>query len=183
VQSAALASWLLDPNIDGRIRVQRSFAFRYEGLSQQIKFARSGGMGQALAQTNQRLETVVARAIAIGYQEVVNRHGDRIGLGQIMPSATEIIGQTLNEEPVYRMLSAVAHAHPWALQQTSFRRPVEGDIVVPDPVLGERAMPTLVKHLEPASVDFLCRTSLLALAWPIRARFADCFWDSSAPCT
>lgn len=43
-ESSALASWLLDTSISARERVQRSFALRFEGLSQQVKFARASGL-------------------------------------------------------------------------------------------------------------------------------------------
>ena len=41
IEPCALATWLLDPSIDVRTRVKRSFALRFEGLDQQIKMMRT----------------------------------------------------------------------------------------------------------------------------------------------
>ena len=44
-----------------------------------------------------------------------------------MPSVTDLIGTILGEEEHYRLLSAVAHGHHWALQQLSFSRAPDFD--------------------------------------------------------
>ena len=38
-----------------------------------------------------------------------------------MPSATEMIKSMLDEEAMYRLLSAVAHGHSWAIIQLGFK--------------------------------------------------------------
>jgi hypothetical protein len=53
---------------------------------------------------------------------VLDKKGKRIGLVQKMPTATEMIGMILNEERAYRLLSAVAHGHNWALLPLGFKR-------------------------------------------------------------
>jgi hypothetical protein len=40
LESSALSAWLLDPGIDAKTRIGRTFALRYEGLEQQLKFGR-----------------------------------------------------------------------------------------------------------------------------------------------
>jgi hypothetical protein len=37
-----------------------------------------------------------------------------------MPSVTELIRDVLDNEPLYRLLSAVAHGHHWAIQKLCF---------------------------------------------------------------
>ena len=39
MESSALGCWLMDPAIDRRVRMQRSYAFRHEGLIQQRRYA------------------------------------------------------------------------------------------------------------------------------------------------
>ena len=90
-EACALAVWLLDPNIDARIRVQRSFAFRYEGLTQQVKFANSSGDQDSATRVGMRIDKVEQDALSLGFKEVKNRRGKRIGIAQEMPSITTII--------------------------------------------------------------------------------------------
>ena len=121
IEAAALAAWLLDPSLDIRTRVQRSFAFRYEGLSQQVKFARAARSNADLARAAQRIDQVEGVALGLGFSKVENQRKERIGIAQQMPSITDLVNETLGEEETYRLLSAVAHAHSWALQQTKFQ--------------------------------------------------------------
>ena len=118
LEAAALGCWLLDPTIDATTRVSRSLALRYEGLLQQKKWARSAGEDPAKAQD--RLNTVAEVADLLGYPPVNDSRGKRRGAGTTMPSVTDIIRDMLNEEPLYRLLSAVAHGHHWAIQKLSF---------------------------------------------------------------
>ncbi len=115
IEASALAAWLLEPSLDARTRVQRSFAFRYEGLSQQVKFARVAGTNADVARVTHRIDQVEDVALGLGFSRVENQRGERIGIAQQMPSITELVNQNLGEEETYRLLSAVAHAHPWAL--------------------------------------------------------------------
>ena len=126
LETCSLAAWLLDPAIDARTRVARIFALRYEGLDQQLKFGNASSQSAAdLTSLSVRIDTVENDAIAMGYLPVTDRHGNRIGIGQRMPGATEIIKSMLDEEVKYRLLSAVAHGHFWAINQLGFQ-PVGG---------------------------------------------------------
>jgi len=123
LESCALASWLLDPGIDATARVGRVFALRFEGLEQQLKFGRVAGVSDSeLEATKKRIDDAEQVALNEGYPVVVNSRGKRIGIGQQMPSATEVIHLMLGEEPKYRLLSAVAHGHSWAILQLGFKR-------------------------------------------------------------
>ena len=118
LESSALASWFLDADIDAKERVQRSFAFRFEGLSQQVKFARTSGLDAKKIMN--RIDDVEKLALSLGFPQVKDRRGRRIGIGQQFPKMTDLIGSVLDEESSYRLLSAFTHAHSWAIQQLSF---------------------------------------------------------------
>lgn len=120
IESCALASWLLDPGIDVKTRVRRSFALRFEGLDQQVKVARAMNHPGNIAASTQRINEVEQTAISVGFEKIVNNQGRRIGIGQAMPSITSIVAETLGEEVAYRLLSAVTHGHHWAIQRLSF---------------------------------------------------------------
>jgi hypothetical protein len=155
MECGALASWLLDPNLDMRTRVQRSFAFRYKGLSEQVKFARASGSSADAKKASMRIDEVEQDAQELGFPRVTNKKGRRIGIAQQMPPITRIVKIALDEEDTYRLLSAMVHAHHWAVQQLSFRQ-VDGGIT------------SLVeKHLEPVSVAFLCVKVAYAFANPL----------------
>jgi hypothetical protein len=118
LEATALGCWLLDPAIDAQARAARSIAFRYEGLLQQKKWARAAGQDPRKAES--RLLTVADLAIALGYSAIHDSHGKHCGAGTRMPSVTDLIRDVLDKEPLYRLLSAVAHGHHWASQQLGF---------------------------------------------------------------
>lgn len=120
LETSALSSWLLNTKIDANERVKRSLALRYEGLSQQAMFIQS--IGQSTDNVNRRIEEMELIAEGLGFSKLRNKKGERIGIGQIMPSVTKIIRETLNEEPFYRLYSAMAHSHFWAYSQLSYRK-------------------------------------------------------------
>lgn len=122
LESCALSAWLLEPAIDAHTRVGRVFALRYEGMEQQLTFARTTGRSAAeIASLEARIAEVDRDALALGFAPVLNRKNVRIGIGQRLPGATEIITSMLDEEAIYRMLSAVAHGHQWAISQLSYQ--------------------------------------------------------------
>lgn len=154
LESSAISAWLFDPRITIKERIQRSLAFRFEGLRQQSKFSNS--IGEV---SNKKIDTRIANveqeAQNLGYDPVRNKLGKRIGIGQQMPSTTDLIGSVLNEESSYRLLSALAHAHPWALQQVSFK--------VSQNEKGSFAE----KDLDVISVAFLCKLGALSFVRPV----------------
>ena len=132
LEPCALASWLLDPRIDAHTRVGRVFAHRYEGLEQQLKLIRADGQRKNYLQEIQgikdRIDTVEQDALKIGYAPIVDKRGKRSGIGERMPSATEVIKLMLDEESMYRLFSAVTHGHDWALIGLGFSPVPEGDL-------------------------------------------------------
>lgn len=92
---------------------------------QQLRWARATGEDPARAE--RRLADIAALATSLGYKPILDKSGRHTGAGQRLPSVTDLIGTTLNEEEHYRLLSAVVHGHPWALQQLSFNRAPQFD--------------------------------------------------------
>lgn len=119
LETSALASWMLDSTIGMRERVARGFAHRYEGLEQQVKFSESAGLDSNNAR--KRIDKVEADAIALGYARVLDRHGKRIGIARRMPSTTDLINDVHHKADTYRLLSAFAHGHHWAIQTVAFK--------------------------------------------------------------
>ncbi len=142
LESSSIAAWLYEPGIDVQVRVGRGFAHRYEGMEQQLRLSKAiGRLPADIKRDEQHVNDVENTAVAQGFPRLRNRKGERTGIGQVMPSATEIIKVMLYEEQAYRLLSAVAHGHYWAIQQLSFRQ-------VPDtrPQAGGVATTPFKKH-------------------------------------
>lgn len=165
LESGALAAWLIDPSINVTERVQRSLAFRYDGMGQQVKYARLVGWTSVLERVIVHIEDLEQSSIRLGYTPLVD-NGKRTGIGQVMPSTAEIIGATLNEEGTYRLSSAMAHTHQWAVSQIGFHR-VHGDSLL----LRE-------KHLHPVFAAYLCVKGANAFAKPVWQKFCLFGWDT-----
>jgi hypothetical protein len=120
IESSALASWLLDTDIDPKLRVTRSLALRFEGLSQQLKFARATENQVSIKKAQDRIDTVVTEATGAGFVVTRDDKGRVTSIGQAMLSFTDL-AKVFDEESTYRLCSAITHAHSWALQQLSFQ--------------------------------------------------------------
>jgi hypothetical protein len=172
LESSALAVWFLEPNIGARLRVQRSFAFRFEGLDQQRKWMRVTHESE-VDKVTARIDAVEQIALNLGYNRIADRNGKRIGVGQVMPSVTEIVRDVFDEEATYRLLSAMAHGHHWALTQLGFRLVDEGEQnsggwSIPDTTR------ILEKNLDPNLAGYICLKALVA--------FSKSFWCMSRYC-
>jgi hypothetical protein len=120
-EASSIAAWLFESNIDAHKRISRAYAYRYDGLEEQLKFARSTGIVTEIKKCEDILDKIEQTAVALGFPKLTDKKGNRIGLAERMPTATEIIKAVLDEEVAYRVLSAVAHAHFWALHEVGFR--------------------------------------------------------------
>ena len=138
IEAGSIAGWLLDSQIDVRERVARSYAYRYEGQQQQ---GRIGG-GAYRSKTNQRVDDLERDALSLGFVRVENKDHERIGIAMIWPGITSLVASVLDEEHMYRLLSAVAHCHHWAVHQIGFRP-------IPNPVAGRAETFALEKHAHP----------------------------------
>lgn len=170
LEASALSFWLLDTKIDVRVRIKRSLAFRYEGLVQQTKFAQAAGHSVEAEKGNGHIEEIEAMAESLGFAKLRNDKGKRIGIGQVMPSVTEIIRDNLNEEANYRLYSAMAHAHHWAYSQLSFRKTGDTDFEENKAFLME-------KYLSLEAVWWLCGNVTRYFAQPTKCRCELYGWD------
>lgn len=142
LESSSIAAWLFEPDIDAKTRVGRGFAHRFEGMVQQVKFLKA--MKRPAAEVKaleDHINDVENVAVGLGFTRVKNTRGDRIGICQVMPSATDIIKLMLDEELAYRLLSAVAHGHTWAIQKLGFK-----EAAVPMPPTSGVAVTAFEKH-------------------------------------
>lgn len=153
LESSALSAWLMDPEIDAVTRVQRSLAFRYEGLSQQLKLLKIKGMDGEHERLAQRIDSIEIQAIEAGYDPVNDRNGRRIGIGQTMPPSTEIIEQSLGVGEAYRLLSAVAHGHSWALMRLGMKEVHDESLSTWDNI--HKGTNGFQKHIDPTFVAYL----------------------------
>lgn len=165
LESCALASWLLDPSIDERTRLGRVFAIRHEEMEQCWKYVRAtGGSGEDLQSIEERIGEVEQVALKLGYPPIVNKRGKRFGIGQKMPSATEVIKLMLDEEEMYRLLSAVTHGHGWAIRVLGFSPVHEGDL---RPDVGGVPVAMFKKTVDVDKLALLGLTAAGAFAKPV----------------
>ena len=176
LESSSLASWLLDPSIDARSRVGREFAIRYEGIKQQLKLIQAaGGNDSDLQSTKKRIDDVEHDALKLGYPPIVNKKGKRFGIGQEMPAATEVIKLMLDEEVMYRLLSAVAHGHGWTIRSLSFK-PVPEDAISPD--VGGVPVTRFEKTVKIDRLAWLGLTAAMAFTKPVWYKCRYFAWDA-----
>lgn len=173
LETSALATWLWDTKINARQRVQRSLAFRHEGLLQQLKFARAS---KAVDKQKiiERLDEVEQIALALGFDKIVDKKNQkRIGIGQAMPFVTDIVTEMFDKETNYRLLSAMVHGHSWAIQPLSFGQMGEQQEIF----VGVQGK-SFEKYLDYSSVVFLCIETVSSLSKPILMKFKLFGWDA-----
>jgi len=173
LESSALGYWMLDNDIDVRTRVKRGFALRYKGLIQQTTIARAMGDTEFEKRINKRINEVEQIALNLGYDKIISKKNNRIGIAIQMPTFTEIARNTLNAEGVYRYLSAISHAHFWAISQVGLQE-------VDEKEAGINTLPNtriMEKGLLVTSVIGLCQSSIIFLSKPIWQKSCLFGWD------
>jgi len=121
LEMSAIGAWVLDPAISSHERIARVFAIRFDAIDQQLTFGRCTQVDQhKIDELEQRLLDIDRDASLAGYSQLRNKKGAVIGIGRPMPGATELIRDVLGDEWLYRLLSAVAHGHHWAIIQLGF---------------------------------------------------------------
>jgi hypothetical protein len=173
LETSAIGAWLLDPAIDARQRVSRSFAARYNGLLQQVRVARDAGSQVEGSQS--AMDRLVATAQRLGYPIIHNDKGRVDGVAERMPSITDLVGDVLEARVEYRILCAVVHGHGWAMMQLGLadQGPAEGQVI------GQRSR-AFRKALSPIAVKFACVRSGDAL-YKIHEYTAKLFGADTAP--
>jgi len=163
LESSSIAAWLAHPSIEPSERVARSLAFRKEGVIQQRKLATASRLIDTSG-IERRIEQLDAHFAQLRDTQPHSANAQR--LTSTMPSTTELVRDCLNMEPDYRILSAVAHAHLWALQQVSFR------------VVRDQEGPHLEKKLEPTVIIYLCKLAATSLVVPLRMLARQYGWNA-----
>jgi hypothetical protein len=173
LETSALSMWILDTKIDAIERVKRSLALRYEGLDQQRKFAQSTKGKFVPDVISKRIDAVEEVALSLGYQKVRDKKGKQSGIGQGMPSITDLVTKMLDKEQSYRLLSAMTHAHSWAVQQFGFIK-IEAD----QSIYGNIKGAYFEKHLSSSSIFFLCTETVGSLFSALLMTFNMFGWDA-----
>ena len=167
LEPCALATWLLDPSIDVKTRVEDALALRFEGMDQQIKMMRTAHRVEHIEAISRRIDKVEQEAISLGYEATTNRNGRRIGIRQVMPTATSIVGETLNEEVTYRLLSAVTHGHHWAVHSLNFDILPADDPALDPSVIIPSGLRALKKAAKPVCFEYLAHQAMKAFTTPV----------------
>ena len=172
LESCSLGIWISTNKINARSRVSRSLAFRYDGLKEQIKLLRLIEQPDKIDKAELRLRQIEETAVTLGYKPIVDRNGRTRGICEEMPSATKLVGNTLAQEVLYRLCSAIVHGQTWALKELSFKV-IDGPVVRVEDELWESPKGTrfLEKHISLEMVDLLCRV--------ICADFSRFVWNTS----
>ena len=118
MEMSALACWLLDPAIDAKTRLGRTFAHRYSEFVEQRKTL--GKDSTQLEKILKRIEKVEGDALIFGFPKLRDKNDEIFGIAQPYPTIIELIGVTFGKQFEYRLLSGVAHGQVWALQQAGF---------------------------------------------------------------
>ena len=121
LEASAISAWLLDPSIDANTRHGRTLSLRYDGQKQRRVFEHSTGASTAaIDATGDQIKKIKNEMLAGGF---VNQNQGQsivsISIQEILGS-TEMIRNLLGEETNYRMLSAIAHGHHWALDSLGY---------------------------------------------------------------
>ena len=120
LEASALSCWLLAADVSSRERVARGFAYRHSTLREQQKLARSTKDQSALDRIAARIDEVEGKALALGFNRVVDKNDRRIGIGRVMPSTTDLVGDVCRQETLYRIFSAMAHSQSTAMVRLGF---------------------------------------------------------------
>ena len=119
LEPCARSAWLMEQGIGADSRIQRTFAIRFDGMEQDLKFARS--MNQPVQdKIKAGIEDLERDALGLGYRKLRDKRNRRTGIGIEMPSATEIVREVLDEEGAYRIFSAVEHGQTGTIRQLSY---------------------------------------------------------------
>ena len=117
LEGVALATWLLDKDIDAKERVSRSLSIRFTTLRQQEKMARSDGDNTNVRKCQDRIKEIEDVAVNLGFSPLRNNRGRRTCIAQSLPPITELIRRQIDKEGLYRVLSGLAHSDYVSIMQ------------------------------------------------------------------
>ncbi|MBI1313482.1 hypothetical protein GC176_19500 [bacterium] len=177
LESSALSAWLLDPEIDASDRVKRLLAYLYEGLIQKRKLYREKQHSQIIVSPevgtiDLEIDRLENQAKQLGFPPVLDPKTQmkRVGIGVRFPHITNLIDSELGQASAYRLLSAAAHSHMWAIAELSFSRSSDSTATP-----GFRA---LEKGISTLTWQYLSVAAFKAFVVALRRRFAYLGWDT-----
>ena len=177
LEACARAAWILDPTVDAEARVRRAFAIQFDELSNEITCARAMGEPEnVLRAAREGVDEAARDAVALGCRELRDRRGRRNGIGQRLPSATELVKNCLDEEVAYRILSAVTHGQARTIQQLSYG---PAGPAASDSQVGGVEVAGLSKTVNVKYMQWLGLIGAKAFAKPNWFEFAYYGWDSA----
>lgn len=172
LEPCARAAWLLDPVIGANQRAGRTFAIEFDGMDQDLKFARA--MQQPWEEIKSRIEEVEREALRMGYRKLRDKRNRRTGIGLRMPAATEIVREILDEEGAYRIFSAVSHGQAGTIRQLSYAAAPGNRATT---WIGSAATTPFRKHVDPDRMAFLGLIAVKAFTRPVWCEFTYAGWD------
>lgn len=119
----AIGCWLLDENADRLTRVSRILETRYQQLHEQLKYLKSVDPNSLdIERIEERKQNLIDTASELGISCRKDKKTQNIvGIGDGKLNATNLIGNMLNEEMGYRLLSGIAHGQSWAQLAIGYR--------------------------------------------------------------
>ena len=178
LEPCARAAWLLDPEIDGEERIKRTFAVRFDGMAQDLKFVRAMNQPKRhVEKKEKRIAEVERDATALGFPKIRDKRKKKkiVGIGVRMPTATDMARVVLDEEAAYRIFSAVSHGQTGAIRQLSFA-PVSGTGSAVQ--MGGGSATAFEKRVDPDLMAGLGLIAARAFARPIWYEFTYAGWDT-----
>lgn len=155
LESAATALWVFDPDIEGKERVERGMSLRLVGLEDQKKMSRVNPAGpdtdEVTRKIASRIEDMMTAAGARGVEPHRNRRTKVDGFGSKMPTRLELASRLPGGEFDYRLLSAVAHGHSWALIGVAFQPSEKENMAV------KRPKPIVLIYVCWRAIEFFAR--------------------------
>ena len=137
LESAATALWVFDSDIEKKERVERGMSLRLIGLEDQRKWSRTSPAGpdtdEVTRKITSRIEDMTRAAVARGVEPHRNRQEQVDGFGSKMPGRLELVSRVPDGEFDYRLFSAVAHGHSWALIRVGFKPSGKQNMAVKSP--------------------------------------------------
>ncbi len=155
IEMSAMSIWFLSTGIHEVERTKRILTYRNEALKEELKYSHSINDQELAAKVSERIQKLQEKAVAISIDPKRNIKNEILGYGIVMPSRTEVIKDSLGDESVYRLFSAVSHGQLWAIIQSSFRKN-SSDIYIFENVKGG----VLEKNISPLSLIYLCFFSI-----------------------
>lgn len=170
VEMSAMATWLWDKKINAYQRVQRSLVFWHTGIVGKLDFAKKSTGFLDTDEISERLKYIENIALELG---IGRKNKKKFIFKEEMPTITKIVGDMLDKENEYRLLSAMVHGRNWALQSFGFKVTTE-----PQNIYQDLEGVYITNNLDEELVNYLGISAFTSLATPILNEFRLFGWDA-----